>query len=162
LAFAEAKSGSGLEASLSDYQKEYGMDRFEELKQKYSSVLTIVQQQGVRLTHLHVQDNKLVMQGAAPSDAIKNMLWNQIKAINPVCDDITADITLDSSLPQAQPASVSKRTYTVKPGDSLSKIAKQFYGNANDYMRIFEANTDKLNDPNKLQIGQELVIPVRG
>ena len=138
------------------------MDRFEELKQKYSSVLTIVQQQGVRLTHLHVQDNKLVMQGAAPSDAIKNMLWNQIKAINPVCDDITADITLDSSLPQAQPASVSKRTYTVKPGDSLSKIAKQFYGNANDYMRIFEANTDKLNDPNKLQIGQELVIPVRG
>jgi LysM repeat protein len=162
LAFAVAKSGSGLEASLSDYQKEYRMDRFEELKQKYSSVLTIVQQQGVRLTHLHVQDNKLVMQGAAPSDAIKNMLWNQIKAINPVCDDITADITLDSSLPQAQPASVSKRTYTVKPGDSLSKIAKQFYGNANDYMRIFEANTDKLNDPNKLQIGQELVIPVRG
>jgi len=135
------------------------MDRFEELKQKYSSVLTIVQQQGVRLTHLHVQDNKLVMQGAAPSDAIKNMLWNQIKAINPVCDDITADITLDSSLPQAQPASVSKRTYTVKPGDSLSKIAKDFYGNANDYMRIFEANKEALNDPNKIQIGKELVIP---
>jgi nucleoid-associated protein YgaU len=47
----------------------------------------------------------------------------------------------------------------VKPGDSLSKIAKEFYGNANDYMRIFEANKEALNDPNKIQIGQELVIP---
>ena len=138
------------------------MDRFEELKQKYSSVLTIVQQQGVRLAHLHVQDNKLVMQGAAPSDAVKNALWNRIKAINPAYDDITADITVDSSLPQAQPAGGSPRTYTVKPGDSLSKIAKQFYGDANEYLRIFEANKDKLNDPNKVQIGQELVIPVAG
>ena len=138
------------------------MDRFEELKERYSSVLAMVQQQGVRLTHLHVQDNKLFMQGAAPSDAVKNMVWNQIKAVNPACDDITADIMVDSSLPPVQPASVSKRTYTVMPGDSLSKIAKHFYGNANDYVRIFEANKDKLNDPNKIQVGQELVIPVGG
>lgn len=135
------------------------MDRFEELKQKYANVLAIVQQQGVRLAHLHVQDNKLVMQGAAPSEAIKNTLWNQIKAINPACNDIAADITVDPSLPQPQPAGASKQTYTVKPGDSLSKIAKQFYGNANDYMRIIEANKDRLNDPNKIQIGLELVIP---
>jgi nucleoid-associated protein YgaU len=136
------------------------MDHFEELKQKYANVLAIVQQQGVRLAHLHVQDNKLVMQGAAPSEAIKNTLWNQIKAINPACNDIAADITVDPSLPQPQPAGASKQTYTVKPGDSLSKIAKQFYGNANDYMRIIEANKDRLNDPNKIQIGLELVIPV--
>jgi len=136
------------------------MDRFEELKQKYASVFAIVQQQGVRLAQLHVQDNKLFMRGAAPSEAIKNALWNQIKAVNPAYDDITADITVDSSLPQPSPASRPQRTYTVKPGDSLSKIAKDFYGNANDYMRIFEANKDTLNDPNKIQIGQELVIPV--
>jgi len=49
--------------------------------------------------------------------------------------------------------------YTVQSGDTLSKIAKQFYGNANDYMKIFEANRDKLNDPNKIQVGQSLVIP---
>ena len=47
----------------------------------------------------------------------------------------------------------------MQSGDSLSKIAKQFYGNANDYNKIFEANRDKLNDPNKIQAGQELVIP---
>lgn len=136
------------------------MDRFDELKHKYASVFAVVQQQGVRLAQLHVQDNKLFMRGAAPSEAIKNALWNQIKAVNPACDDITADITVDSSLPQPSPAAGPKRTYTVKPGDSLSKIAKDFYGNANEFMRIFEANKDTLNDPNKIQIGQELVIPV--
>jgi len=135
------------------------MDRFEELKQKYASVFAVVQQQGVRLTQLHVQDNKLFMRGAAPSEGIKNALWNQIKAVNPAYDDITADITVDSNLPQPYPAG-PRRTYTVKPGDSLSKIAKDFYGNANDYMRIFEANKDTLNDPNKIHAGQELVIPV--
>jgi nucleoid-associated protein YgaU len=136
------------------------MDRFEELKQKYASVFAVVQQQGVRLAQLHVQDNKLFMRGAAPSEAIKNAMWNQIKAVNPAYDDITADITVDSTLRQPAPASAPKRTYKVQPGDSLSKIAKEFYGNANDYMRIFEANKDTLNDPNKIQIGQELVIPV--
>ena len=136
------------------------MDRFEELKQKYASVFAVVQQKGVRLAQLHVQDNKLFMRGAAPSEAIKNALWNQIKAVNPAYDDITADITVDSTLPQPSPTSGPKRTYKVQPGDSLSKIAAQFYGNPNDYMRIFEANKDTLNDPNKIQIGQELVIPV--
>jgi nucleoid-associated protein YgaU len=137
------------------------MDRFEELKKKYASVFTVVQQQGIRLAQLHVQDNKLFMRGAAPSEAVKNALWNQIKAVNPAYDDITADITVDTSLPQPAPASKPKQTYTVKPGDSLSKIAKDFYGNADDYMRIFEANKDRLNDPNKIQAGQELVIPGR-
>jgi len=136
------------------------MDRFEELKKKYTSVLAIVQQQGVRLAQLHVQDNKFFMRGAAPSETIKNALWNQIKAVNPAYDDIIADITVDSTLPQPSPASAPKRTYRVQPGDSLSKIAKEFYGNPNDYMRIFEANRDTLNDPNKIQAGQELVIPV--
>jgi len=136
------------------------MDRFEELKKKYASVFAVVQQQGVRLAQLHVQDNKLYMRGAAPSNAIKNALWNQIKTVNPAYDDITADITVDSTLPQPSPASGPKQTYKVQPGDSLSKIAKEFYGNADEYMRIFEANKDTLKDPNKIQTGQELVIPV--
>jgi LysM repeat protein len=138
------------------------MDRFQDLKQKYASVLTLVQTRGVRLSHLHVQDNKLVLQGAAPSESVKNALWTQIKLINPAYDDIAADITVDPSLPQVGVATNSGRTYTVQPGDSLSKIAKQFYGNSNDYMRIFEANKDKLTDPNRIQTGQELVIPVGG
>ena len=144
------------------------MDRLEELKNKYKGALDTIQQKGVRLTHLHVQDDKLFIQGAAPSDAIKNEVWNQIKAADSSYSDLTADITVDTSLPQPQQAAAatasaggsgSGRTYTVQAGDTLSKIAKQFYGNANDYNRIFQANTDKLQNPDQIKVGQELVIP---
>ncbi len=49
--------------------------------------------------------------------------------------------------------------YTVKPGDTLSKIAKAHYGNAGKYQLIFEANQPMLSDPNKIYPGQELRIP---
>ena len=48
---------------------------------------------------------------------------------------------------------------TVKSGDTLSKIAKEAYGNANDYMRIFEANKPMLSNPDKIYPGQVLRIP---
>ena len=51
------------------------------------------------------------------------------------------------------------QTYTVKGGDTLSRISKQFYGDADEYMRIFYANRDKLNDPDRIQVGQVLNIP---
>jgi cell envelope opacity-associated protein A len=144
------------------------MDQLEQLKNKYNSVLEFIKQSGVRLTHLHVQDNKLLIQGAAPSEEIKNQVWNRIKAVDSTYSDLTCDLTVDSSLPQPQAAqaaaasanaSSSGRTYKVQPGDTLSKIAKEFYGNPNDYNRIFAANRDKLESPDKVQAGQELVIP---
>lgn len=52
------------------------------------------------------------------------------------------------------------KTYEVKAGDTLSKIAKQEYGKANEWNRIFEANKDILKDPNKIYPGQKLKIPV--
>jgi nucleoid-associated protein YgaU len=50
-------------------------------------------------------------------------------------------------------------TYVVKPGDSLSKIAKEKYGDANQWRRIFEANRDQINDPDLIHPGQSLRIP---
>ncbi len=50
----------------------------------------------------------------------------------------------------------------MKSGDSLSKIAKQFYGNGNAWKEIFEANKDVLKDPNKIFPGQKLKIPQKG
>ena len=49
--------------------------------------------------------------------------------------------------------------YVVKKGDTLSKIAKEFYGDASLYPQIFEANRDILKDPNLIKIGQKLRIP---
>ncbi len=145
------------------------MADLERMKQKYASVLNLMNQTGVRLSHEHIQDNKLFLQGAVGTEAIKNRIWDQIKQVNPAVDDITCDLTVDPALaPQAAAAAASAsgfgssgsaRTYTVAAGDSLSKIAKNFYGNANQYMKIFEANRDKLSDPDKIKVGQQLVIP---
>lgn len=136
------------------------MDRFEELKTKYQTVLKAIQDKDVRLANLHLQDNKLLVRGAAPSQAVKNQIWDLIKIINPKYDDITADITVDESpAPKRAPAPPAPKTYTVQAGDTLSKISKHFYGDANKYMKIFEANRDKLSNPDLIKVGQVLTIP---
>ena len=139
----------------------------EQMKQKYASVLNAINQNGVRLSHMHVQDGRFFLQGVAGSEAIKNRVWDEVKKVNPSLNDITVDLTVDPAAapaPQAAAAAAgagggSGRTYTVAAGDSLSKIAKSFYGNANQYMKIFEANKDKLSDPDKIRPGQVLTIP---
>lgn len=130
----------------------------EQLKQKYASALEAVQRNNVRLDHLHVQDGKLFMQGAAPNQACANRVWDAIKQADPSYDDLVCQITIDPSLPAPAEPPVAQK-YTVQPGDSLSKIAKQFYGDASAYMKIFDANKDQLDDPNKINAGQELSIP---
>ena len=134
-------------------------NRFDELKRKYQPVLRVIDQQQVRLQNLHVENNKLFIRGVAPSQDAKNKVWDQIKLIDPTYSDLTADITAEQGSPQAAKPQLANQSYTVKAGDTLSKISKQFYGDANEYMRIFYANRDKLNDPDKIQVGQKLVIP---
>jgi nucleoid-associated protein YgaU len=140
--------------------------KLEQLKQKYQSVLNAIQQQGVHLQNVHIQDGKLFIRGEAPSQDAKNRVWDQIKMVDPGYSDLTADITVSANAAErVQTAGMSasggqsSRTYTVQSGDTLSKIAKQFYGNPAQYMKIFEANTNTLSDPNKIQPGQQLVIP---
>jgi nucleoid-associated protein YgaU len=57
------------------------------------------------------------------------------------------------------PGAQRDRTYTVVKGDSLSKIAKREYGNANGWRRIFDANRDQITDPDLIHPGQVLRIP---
>jgi nucleoid-associated protein YgaU len=61
-------------------------------------------------------------------------------------------------LPLPSGAPVAQQ-YTIKAGDTLSKISKQYYGNANQYMKIAEANKELIKDPNKIQIGWVITIP---
>ena len=148
----------------SDSEKEQGaQQRFNELKQKYQTVLSVSDSEKIQFLNLHVQDNKLFIRGIAPSDEAKNKFWDQVKLVNPNADDITADISVDSSRAMGAAAGGGEgsgsQTYEVKSGDNLSKISKQFYGDSDEYMRIFYANRDQLKDPDKIQIGQKLVIP---
>jgi LysM repeat protein len=143
-------------------QQQGAQQRFNELKSRYQTVLTTADNEHIQFLNLHVQDNKLFIRGVAPSDDAKNKFWDQIKLVNPNADDLTADISVDSSRAMGAAAGGGQgggQTYEVKGGDNLSKISKQFYGDANEYMRIFYANRDKLKDPDKIQVGQQLVIP---
>jgi len=147
------------------------MASFEELKTKYQSVLMVIEEEQVSVKNLHLQDDKLFIKAVAPSPEAANKVWDEIKRVNPSANDITADFPVDTSMqvqrpaPQAQPKTEQEqptsnvRTYTVKSGDTLSKISKQFYGSPNDYMKIFDANRDHLTDPDKIKVGQELKIP---
>lgn len=151
--------GKGAEAAQQQPKAE---QRFNELKQKYQTVLTTADQQRVQFYNLHVQDDKLFIKGTAPSEEAKNKFWEQIKLVNPKLDDISADIEVNQNLAQGAAVGGSGQggqTYTVKAGDTLSKLSQQFYGNPNEYMRIFYANRDKLREPDKVQVGQELIIP---
>jgi nucleoid-associated protein YgaU len=151
--------GKGAEAAQ---QQPNAEQRFNELKQKYQTVLKVADQEHMQFHNLHVQDDKLFIKATAPTDAAKNKFWDQVKLINPAADDITADIDVNQSVAQGAAvggSAAAGQSYTVKSGDTLSKISKQFYGNSNEYMRIFYANRDKLRDPDKIQVGQELNIP---
>jgi nucleoid-associated protein YgaU len=150
----------GKGAAEAEEQKD-AQQRFSELKQKYQTVLNAADAQHIQFQNLHVKDNKLFIRAKAPSEQAKNALWDQIKLVNPKADDITADISVNPQAPaQTSPAATTgAQTYTVKSGDTLSKISKQYYGDAHEYMRIFYANREQLNDPNKIRVGQQLTIP---
>jgi len=73
--------------------------------------------------------------------------------------DVTAGSSSTAPKPAPTPAPAAPRTYTVVKGDTLSRIAKQFYGDANKWRKIFEANGDTIKNPDLIHPGQVLKIP---
>lgn len=150
-------------------------DRFQQLKEKYVSVLSVINREDLQVEKMHVEGDKLFIRANAPSEQAKNHFWDAVKKVDPSFKDLTAQINVVQQAPQAKsappqqapvtpvsgtkPAAAKEQTYTVVKGDTLSKIAKEYYGNANEYMKIFNANRDQLKDPDKIQIGQVLRIP---
>ena len=61
--------------------------------------------------------------------------------------------------PLGTTAASEHRTHDVASGDTLSALAKKYYGDASQYNRIFDANRDQLSDPDKIRVGQKLKIP---
>lgn len=108
-------------------------------EQREKAVLTAGNIAGVS----RVQDNLIV--GAPPSDQTEAE-QQQAEVANKEAD-------------VAGEANWESRTYTVKPGDTLGKIAQEFYGSASKYPKIFEANQPMLKDPDKIYPGQVLRIP---
>jgi nucleoid-associated protein YgaU len=144
--------------------------QLDQLKAKYQAVLNAIQQQQGRVQNVHIENGKLLIRAEVPSQDAKNRIWDQIKLVDSTYKDLTADIMVAAGAagaPMTQSAGAgasggqqgSGRTYTVQPGDTLSKIARQLYGDANQYNKIFNANRDQLSDPDRIKPGQKLMIP---
>ena len=91
--------------------------------------------------------DQLTPQGSVPDQAEVEETLKPLAEVESVSPEPSAEVT------------ASTETYTVQSGDSLSAIAERLYGDASAYTRIFDANRDKLSNPDMIQPGQELVIP---
>ena len=96
----------------------------------------------------------VTVSGVAPDQATK-------EKIVLCCGNVHSVAKVDDQLTVAQGATSASKLYEVQAGDTLSKIAKAEYGDANGYMQIFEANKPMLSDPNKIYPGQQLRIPAK-
>ena len=122
------------------------MPSLEELQAKYSAVLEKGHEVGLTVQNLNLEGDKLLIRGVVPSDYAKNELWDVVKGIDANVSDAIIDINTQSGL-----------TYTVVSGDTLSKIAKRFYGDANHYHQIAKASG--IDNPDHIEVGQEITLP---
>ena len=122
-------------------------DLLGQLKQKYQPVLNTIQREGAELENLNLDGNQLFLKATAVSEASKNRIWDAIKQVDPNFADLKHDIEVRQG----------NQTYTVQPGDTLSKISKRFYGDPNKYPQIAKANN--LENPDQIKAGQQLLIP---
>ncbi|MGB5699205.1 LysM peptidoglycan-binding domain-containing protein [Muriicola sp.] len=121
-------------------------------KDKYQGVLSLGEKLGIKDGNVHEENGILKIKGEAKTPYEKNLLWDKIKEIGGEnASDIKANITVADD-------SVFHR-HIVQKGESLSKIAKHYYGDPMKYKQIFSANTDILKNPDMIHPDQVLVIP---
>jgi nucleoid-associated protein YgaU len=121
-----------------------------QLKQKYQPVIDTIQSfsaQGAKLDDVSLDGDKLLLKASVPSPVVADRVWDSIKQVDPSYADLHHEITTTGSA----------QSYTIASGDNLSKISKHFYGDANKYQKIAQANN--IADANKIQAGQTITIP---
>ena len=119
-----------------------------------AAIKTYIEQQGLGLSELAVcfdaRAARVTLTGQAPSQEAAEKAGLAAGNVSHVND-------VDNQL--QFPAGTASQFHDVVKGDTLSAIAKKYYGDANKYMRIFEANKPMLSHPDKIYPGQKLRIP---
>ena len=128
-----------------------------DLRAKYDQAIQTAKRLGFQGAATQEGD-KLHFKGTVHSEDEKNQIWNAIKTIPEWPTEVVADIKATGG---TGGTASSARTYTVKSGDTLSKIAQRELGDPNAYMEIFNLNKDQLSDPDKIKPGQVLKLPER-
>ena len=124
------------------------------LQDKYKALIDHANSAGLSNLQITEQDNVLYITGAAPSEEVKQKLWDTYEKLDP--EFRSADARLDISVAGGGGGG-GEQIYEVKSGDSLSKIAKNYPGLT--WQQIYEANKDQIKDPNLIHPGQKLKIP---
>ena len=122
------------------------------VREKYQSLIDMANQSGVSDLQVSEEGDVLHVTGTAPSEEVKQKLWDEYNRIDP--DMRSGDLVMNIEV--AGGGGGGEETYTVKPGDSLSKIGHHF---GVSWQKIFEANKDQIKDPDKIFPGQTLRIP---
>ena len=121
------------------------------LQDKYRELVTAAQSAGVSNLQVREQDRVLYIDGVAPSEEIKQRLWDIYGKIDP--NYRSADLVMNI---KAMQGTGDTKEYVVVSGDNLSKIGKKFNVKWKD---IFEANKDRIKDPDHIEPGWKLKIP---
>ena len=149
---------------LLDFLKDAGEDLFGGKKGNEADQIRekIEDELGSNVENLGVlyKDGRVELHGKAKSQAAKEkaaLLAGNVKGVTAVEDDGLKV----AGQPAAPTATATPKTtyYTIESGDSLSKIAKRFYGDAQKYPVLFEANREVIKDPDKIYPGQKIRIP---
>ena len=134
------------------------------------SVAQALQQAGVSVFNLKVEDagGVIALRGDVATQADKDKAQQVVQRLGVAAANyltvqgVSGGVTMNSGVTGAAAAgagAAAARQYTVKSGDTLSKIAKQFYGDAAQWKKIHEANRAKIPNPDLIHPGDELVIP---
>jgi len=126
-----------------------------------AAISSALQQAGVTVYGLQVNGN--AVSGTVASEEERSKAYSAIAAVD---NSANLNLSVDTGF-QAQQASAAAagggaaggRSYTVQSGDSLSKIAKQVYGDASQWKKIYEANRGTISNPDLIHPGQQLQIP---
>ena len=133
---------------------------------KVNEAITEMKAMNLGVKHLGARVNGKVvtLTGEAPSREIATMAMQKIdEMVSP--DNIINSIKIDKPAPAPapepapEPEAPTERYHMVAAGDTLGHISQKYYGKAGEYMKIFEANRDILDDPNLIKVGQKLKIP---
>ena len=121
------------------------------LKAKYAPMLEMFDKfadEGAKLDSVDLDGEQLHVKGEVPSEVIANRIWDKIKSVDPTYSDLKHEIATTGG---------AEQPYTIKSGDTLSAICLLFYGHANYYPKVAEANGV---DANNIPVGTTIQLPV--